>query len=192
MSRTIESSGAALAALCLAGVSSQANAATVTIPVSILHDSNVYTNIAIDSATPQFFYNSYIYNKYPFYGQEADFGTQNSGQIAASGNAGTNSVDSALTYGNSTTEVSYKNLLTGTGYVQISFFDELSNQTEYGYASFNQFGDLVSITGDISSVTLNAVANTTPLPASWALFTGGAALMGAVAQRRRRRRKQAA
>jgi hypothetical protein len=184
MSRTIESSGAALAALCIAGVSSQANAATIS--VFLAHDSDIKTNIAIDSATPQFFYDSYN-----FFGsgpQKADFGTQNSGLIATSGNNGVAVVDPTLTYVPATVNVSKNDSLEGSGFVQLAFISDTGQ--EYGYASFNEFGDLVSITGDITSVNLTQAE--VPLPASWALFTGGVAMLGLVAQRRRRRRKEAA
>lgn len=190
MSRTIESSGAALAALCVAGMSSQAGAATVVMPIFVAHDSNTSTNIAVDSSTPQFTYNSYL-DTFPTGDdtttsiQKANFGTQNSGLIATSGNGGSPTVDPTLTYVPNNVQVSKYDSLQGSGYVQLAFLNQSGIQ-EFGFASFNEFGDLVSITYE------TADPSAVPLPASWALFTGGAGMLGMVAQRRRRRRKQAA
>jgi hypothetical protein len=180
MSRTIksiESSGAALAALCLAGVASQANAATVTVPFPIAHDSNTATNIAIDSSTPQFVYDSYVDTTYITGAQKANFNTQNSGLIAASLNNGSPTVDPSLVYSSGSTQVSYKNGLEGSGYVQLAFLNG-SGIEEFGFASFNEFGDLVSITYEPAAAT--------PLPASWALFVGGTGMLGLLARRRRK------
>jgi hypothetical protein len=180
MSRTIETSGAALAALCIAGVSSQANAATVTYDLNLPYNSGLETEIGIDSTTPQFNYNSETAN------YKTVVGTMNSGAFASSGLSGSAAIDSSLTYAPNHPGLKVAGL-DGlfTGYVQLAWTND-SNVQEYGYATFTG-GDLTSITGDITSVTLTNVA--TPLPASWALLASGSAVFGLIATRRRRRRQ---
>jgi len=179
MSRTIkpiETSGAALAALCIAGLSSQAHAATVTVPFFVAHDSNVTTNIAIDSSTTNFFYDSY-----QALDQKADFGSTGTGLTADNGANGSNTTSPYSHYTpNSSYTVSDGGVLQGSGYIQFSLFNDHGDQ-EYGFASFNSSGDLLSYTYETA----------TPLPAAWTMFVGGTAMLGLVARRRRRRKTAA-
>jgi hypothetical protein len=179
--KPIESSGAVLAALCIAGLSPQAHASTVTVNLNLNYDTDLYTNIAIDSMTPQFYYDAEASNVKDY------FGTQSSGEFASNGLSGTDQINSGLTYAATPGGLKVAGL-DGlfTGYLQLSWFSD-SNVQEYGYATFTA-GDLTSITGNDISVTLSS----TPLPASWALFVGGLGMLGLAAQRRRRRRRQPA
>lgn len=177
--KSFESSGTALAALCIAGMSSHANASTVTVDLNLNYASDLYTSIAIDSATPQFYYNSEV-SQYKTY-----FGTLNSGMLATSLLAGSPDIDSSLTYVPKPSGIKVAGLSgLQTGYIQLSWLNDSSVQ-EYGYATFTG-GNLDSITGNDITVTSESVANT-PLPASWALFVGGVGLLGLVAKRRRRK-----
>jgi hypothetical protein len=187
--RSIESSSAALAVLCIAGASSHANAATISAFV----DSETYgnTSIAIDSSTAQFSYNVFLsspFFSYPGGDQKATFNTAlgSSGQIGPTNIA---AVNPSASYSSGADTAAKNGSSLGTAYIQLAFLNGLGQQ-EYAFASFNSQGDLVSITGDINSVTLSAVA--APLPAAWALFVSGAGLLGCAAKRRRRRRKDAA
>jgi len=177
MSHKLESSGAALAALCIAGVPSQANATIVTVNDFLAYNSNNATDLFIDSSTANF-----VYNSYTFAGQKADFGSIGSGLTA---NNGLNGSPTTAPYAGGYTVFSSYTVaepfgLQGTGYIQFSLFND-SNVQEYGYASFDSNGSLVSYTYE------TAAAAATPLPASWAMLVGGTAMLGLVARRRRRK-----
>lgn len=180
MSRTIESSGAALAALCIAGMTSQANAATVTVNLNLGVANGVNSPIAIDSATPQFFYDSDLTIK------ETYFGAQNSGMLSSAGLTTSAVIDpDPAHYVLGPDRIKVAGFVgTVTGFIQLSFLND-SNVREFGYATITN-GDLVSITYETADIIA------TPLPASWALLTGGVGMLGLAARRRRRRRKQAA
>jgi len=175
MSRTIETSGAALAALCIAGMPSQANATVVTVNDFLAYNSGTDTPLSIDSSTANFFYNSYF-----FYGQKADFGSTGSGLTANNGVNGSATTDpyvGGYTPYSSYTVSNDSGTLQGTGYIQFSLFNDHGDQ-EYGYASFDSAGDLLSYTYETAAAT--------PLPAAWAMFVGGTAMLGLVARRRRK------
>jgi len=183
MSRKLESSGAALAALCIVGVSSQANATTISIS-DITHDQLHRTDIAIDSSTAQFYYDSFITSplgSYPGGDVKANFGAYGSAGIFTPGQS---TPDPALAYSGGSTTV-YKSGSTAlTGYVNLAFTNGAAQQ-EYAVATFSN-GDLISI-GDVTTVTESV--SSTPLPASWALLVSGSAVFGLIATRRRRRRE---
>src|SRR5665213_1044602 len=167
MSRTLkslESSGAALAALCIAGVS-QAGATTVNYS-DITHGQLHKTDIAIDSSTAQFYYDSVITAPinidnpppgpsihYPGGDLKASFGSYGAGALGAQ-LTGLPSVDPAGTYTSSTADTVFKtgtDAVNFTGYIQLQFL--VGSSEKYGYASFED-GDLKSITGDFTSITL--------------------------------------
>ena len=181
--KVFETSSATLAALCIAGISSQANATPVTFPDFIAYNSGTDTTIVINSTNPQFYYDSSFKYAGPYSGYDASFGTLNSGLIALSGASGVGTVDPTLSY--PTTggiQVSSKGSPDGTGYIQLAFLNS-SDQEEYGFASFDSNGDFLSITGNFLSVTYQTA---TPLPPSWMLLIAGLGVLGAVTHRRRR------
>ncbi len=163
---------ATLAALGVTGFATTANAALVTITENLPFDSGNYTDIAIDSSTPQFYYDSFK--------GVTTFGTQNSGAIAAGNSSAT--IDPTASYASGSEKEAG---LAGNYYshIQLSFEND-DGVTEYGYASFTRDGSLKSITYD----SVSAV----PEPSSWALLIAGAGLTGAVMHRRKRRSLQSA
>jgi|SRR5215831_3357393 len=169
--KTIETPGAALAALCLAGAASQANATTVTVDLNLSFFSGPNTPIAIDSTTAQFFYSNVDFKSF--------VGTQNSGMFASSGLGGSAAIDSSLTYAPNPSGIKVAGLGSSTGFIQLSFLTD-TNVQEFGFATITD-GTLVSITYD------DITPNTTPLPAAWALFVGGAGMLGMAAACRRRK-----
>jgi hypothetical protein len=173
--KTFQTSSATLAALCIAGVSSHANAATVTVPDFIAFNSNTSTDIAIDSTTPQFYYSSATDPTYTSK-YDASLYTQNTGLIASSGAYGVGTVDPTLSYAPGSAQVAYKNGLEGSGYVQLAFLNS-NDQEEFGFASFDGSGDLLSITYQPAAA---------PLPSSWTLLIAGLGVLGVMAHRRRR------
>src|SRR5215471_4841561 len=135
--KTIETPGAALAALCIAGAGS-ANATTVTVDLNLSFFSGPNTPIAIDSTTPQFFYSNVDFKSF--------VGTQNSGMFASSGLSGSAAIDSSLTYAPNPSGIKVAGLGSSTGFIQLSFLTDTSVQ-EFGFATITD-GTLVSITYD--------------------------------------------
>jgi hypothetical protein len=181
MVKGFETSSAALAALCIAGVSSHANASTLAIPLD--YNTGQSIDIAIDSTTPQFNYDSTKY-----LGYVATFSTLNSGGFAPSGVNGVNAIDSSLTYSPSPPGglgVAYKGETGSPFYVQLAFYNS-DHQEEFGYASFDNVGDLASIT--CSECNSDETFVVTPLPSTWLPFISGLGALGFAAAQRRRRR----
>ena len=184
MVKGFETSSAALAALCIAGVSSHANASTLAIPLD--YNTGQSIDIAIDSTIPQFNYDS---KQYPD-GHVATFSTLSSG-LFGSGVDGVAMSNSSLSYSASppgglfVSNFFNKGAPTGnSGYVQLAFYNS-DHQEEFGYASFDNVGDLASIT--CSECNSDVTSVVTPLPSTWLLLISGLGALGFAAAQRRRR-----
>jgi hypothetical protein len=177
--KAFETSSAALAALCIAGIPSHAKASSVTVTLDLGYNEHVFipSDIAIDSTIPQFVYDSYLGGKFNEC-CDANFGTLSSGLIASSGINGVGAIDPALTYSPSGFLVSDKGALQGSGFVQLAFLNS-RDQEEFGFASFDGSGDLLSI-------TYQPAVTATPLPKSWLLLISGLGAIGLATRRRRR------
>ena len=183
---SVKSLGFVLAALCIAGAPLCAQAATVTVNLNLGHASLTRTDIAVDSSTPQFFYESFVTE--PLIAPDgtvldlggvliANFGSQNSGRLTP-GPGGF--FDPSLFYGGGAITVSVNHLSPSSYlFIHLKFLNGLG-QTEYGYAQFNSNGDLEEIRYE------QAAAVATPLPATSALFISGVAMFGYAARRRKR------
>ncbi len=171
----VTSSLTAVAALGLAGVSSQANASTVTVDFNYAFGTN--SSVTLDGVTPFQMSTS----TQPVAKTVQDFGTLSGGYIASTGVNGTDTFDPSLSYAGATTIQlgSQSPIMTdpkqaGTGYVNLRF--DAGGQEIYGYATLDGLGGL-------KSITYAAV----PEPSTWALLIAGAGALGVAAHRRRRR-----
>ncbi len=167
----VTSSLTAVAALGLAGVSSQANASTTTVDFNYAFNTNA--DLTLDGVTPFEMSTSTIV------GSKVDqsFGTLSGGYIASTGNAGTDSIDPSLSYAPASVVIGDNLNMTktptqvGSGYVNLAF--DAGGKTVYGFATLNG-------TGGLASITYAAI----PEPSTWALLIAGAGALGIAAHRR--------
>jgi PEP-CTERM motif len=172
-----------LATLGVVGFSGPGKAAIVTVTENFT--PSIYTgsefDIAVDSATPQFFYSG-VKTVIPLTGSYV-FGTLSGGEIATTGIQGTASIDPSLTYQSNPSGLDVANVkganatLTGTGYVNLAFTND-DGVMEYGYATFDPN------TAEITSITYATPA--VPEASTWAMLIAGGGALGLVAHRRRR------
>ncbi len=170
----VTSSLTAVAALGLAGVSSQANASTVTVDFNYAFGTN--SSVTLDGVTPFQMSTS----TQPVAKTVQEFGTLSGGYIASTGANGTDTIDPSLSYAAATIQLGSQSPIqtlpkqNGTGYVNLAF--DAGGQEVYGFATLDGAGGL-------SSITYAAI----PEPSTWALLIAGAGALGVAAHRRRRR-----
>jgi hypothetical protein len=172
---------AALAALGLVGAGGSAHAALVTETYDVLPSFLVSTPIAVDSSSPQYFYNGV---KTGFLTGHYEFGSTTGGLIASTGVDGVGSVEPSLSYSSQSLDMAHAHKLSATfngmGYVNLEFTNG-KGQTEFGYATFDTTpgADL----GELETITYATAA---PEPSTWALLIAGAGVLGLATRRRRR------